>query len=88
MQHDIKIDPQFFTPVATRQKPYEVRKNDRDYKVGDTLNLLEYDRKLEQYTGRRILARVTYLVQGGDYGIAAGYVVLTVAIIQVVKFAD
>ena len=41
MIHTIKITPEFFYPVSSGEKPFEVRKKDRDYKVGDTLRFRE-----------------------------------------------
>lgn len=34
--HDLKIYPEFFSAVCTGVKRAELRKNDRDYRVGDT----------------------------------------------------
>jgi len=41
MTHDIKILSEYFNAVADGSKPFEVRRNDRDYQVGDTLLLRE-----------------------------------------------
>lgn len=52
MIHELKILPQYFEAVQSGLKTFEIRKNDRDYKVGDTLVLKEYNN--EAYTGREI----------------------------------
>ena len=39
MNHDLKIWPEFFDAVASGAKPFDLRKNDRNYHVGDTLLL-------------------------------------------------
>ena len=41
--HNLKCWPQYFWPVVRREKPFEIRKNDRDFKVGHYLALQEYD---------------------------------------------
>ena len=53
-EHKIKIDPKYFDDVAKRRKTFEVRKNDRAYKVDDILDIYEYDRETGEYTGRYI----------------------------------
>lgn len=69
--HELKTHPVFFDPVFLGQKNFEVRVNDRGYRSGDILILKEYDPETEQYTGRQVSRRVTYLLNGGVYGIAA-----------------
>lgn len=58
------------------KKPFEVRKNDRDYKLGDHLLLQEFDPYEDVYTGKRLVRKITYILPGGAWGIEAGYVVL------------
>lgn len=41
--HDLKCWPQYFWSVVRGEKPFEIRKNDRNFKVGDYLGLQEYD---------------------------------------------
>ena len=60
--HDIKVWPEFFPGLLDRSKSFEVRNNDRDYKVGDVLMIREWDPSSETYTGRRVLRRVTYVL--------------------------
>jgi hypothetical protein len=43
MQHELKIWPQYFEPVAQGLKTFEVRKNDRAYQAGDTVVLREWN---------------------------------------------
>ena len=38
-EHEIKIDPKYFDDVAKSRKTFEVRKNDRAYKVDDILDI-------------------------------------------------
>jgi hypothetical protein len=37
MEHCLKIKPQYLTRITSGQKLFELRYNDRDYQVGDSL---------------------------------------------------
>lgn len=43
MTHYIRILPEYFKVVEHGKKRFELRKNDRDYKVGDNIVLQEWD---------------------------------------------
>jgi hypothetical protein len=62
MEHDLKSWPQFFELILAGEKLHELRRNDdRDFRVGDTLRLQEFDPKTNRYTGRELRAQVTYI---------------------------
>lgn len=65
MTHDLKIHPEHFAPVKCGVKTCEIRKDDRDYKVGDFLCLNEWDPKTESYSGDLVHAKVTHIDQIG-----------------------
>ena len=73
MVHAVKVKPEYFMVYASGQKLFEVRKNDRPYKVGDFLALNEYNGK--EYTGRCAMGAITYILEETEY-CAEGYVVL------------
>lgn len=72
--HDLKITTKYFDDVFSGKKRFEVRRNDRDYKVGDFLRLREID-SLGNYTGRYLVRSVIYLLDD-DYYVKDGYVIL------------
>lgn len=81
--HEVKIWPQYFDAVANGTKPFEIRKNDRDYKVGDELTLLEFRPKVGEFTGRIQRRIITYVVEASERnddvagrGLQPGYCVL------------
>ncbi len=74
--HRLKIWPEYFSPVVFGTKNFEVRKNDRNYQVGDILVLQEYRKDILEYTGRICVKQVTYILKGGDFGIAPNFCVL------------
>lgn len=41
-EHELKIRGEFYARIATGQKTFEIRKNDRDFQVGDVLILREW----------------------------------------------
>lgn len=72
-KHELKIYQEYFEAVKDGRKKFEIRKNDRDYKVGDILVLLEYDKYYEAFTGEKITVEISYMT---DYAQQDGYVVL------------
>lgn len=73
--HEIKIANCYFEDVKQGIKKFELRKNDRDYKVGDKLKMMEF--KDGEYTGRIINAVITFMLD--DYeGIKEGYCILSI----------
>lgn len=71
MLHDLKIKPEYFSEVVKGIKTFEVRKNDRGFKVGDKINLREINNSCE-YTGRHLVGTITYIT---DYAQKDDYVV-------------
>lgn len=69
--HDLKIWPQYFQDVQSLIKPFEYRNDDRDFKVGDILNLREYDQHHTQYTGRVVQREISYKLDGGAFELPA-----------------
>lgn len=42
MRHELKTWPEYYGPISTGEKPFEIRVNDRDFEVGDILVLREF----------------------------------------------
>lgn len=71
--HDVKLGTTFFDDVRTGRKTFELRKNDRGYKEGDTIVLHEY--KDGTTTGRTITKKIVYMLE--DFtGLEDGYCIL------------
>lgn len=51
MIHELKIICNFFNDILFSNKNFEIRKNDRDFKVNDILILKEYNPIEKKYTG-------------------------------------
>lgn len=82
MVHRLKCDPEPFARVVEGSKRYEVRKFDRDFKVGDRLELLEFDRATKQYSGQRVRAKITYITGPGAYGLPEDVGVLGIEVLD------
>lgn len=78
--HALKTWPAFYEAVAGGRKPFEARKADRDFEVGDTLRLEEWSPTTREYTGRACERLVTYIMRGPVFGVEAGWVVLGLAL--------
>ena len=75
MNHELKCWPKYFPAIWERRKNFEIRKNDRNFAVGDELHLREWDPATNEYTGARTTRRVTY-VTDFPTGLRDGYVAL------------
>lgn len=79
--HDLKTWPEWYEPAVQGRKTYEVRLNDREYAVGDMLHLREYHPAVSgfpgYYTGREHKAEITHILNGGQFGVEAGYCLLS-----------
>lgn len=73
--HDLKLHPEYYEAVILGVKTFEIRKNDRNYKVGDKVILHEYYPDSESYSGRSVEAEITYIT---DYGQSDNFVVFSI----------
>jgi hypothetical protein len=80
--HELKSWPEQFHAMWTGRKRAEFRRDDRGYATGDLLDLREWEPSTERYTGFRLTARVTHLARGPAYEIPAGFVVLSVEVLE------
>jgi hypothetical protein len=83
--HELKTDPEVFDVVASGAKTHEIRLNDRDFQVGDTLVLRRTQHTGAEmragsplvYTGEQIERTVSHVLAG--YGLMPGWVILSFA---------
>ena len=92
-EHHLKTWPSAFEAVKSDFKPWEYRRNDRDFAVGDVLVLEWWDPApdpskpcgsvgyesgyFQSIANRWVKRRVTYIIHGGQFGIPDGYCVMT-----------
>lgn len=75
--HEVKAWPEFFQPVWDQVKLFEIRKNDRDYRVGDLLIIDEWSPITRVFTGRRIEAIILYVT---NFEQKPGFVVMGMSV--------
>lgn len=77
--HQIRLAKSYFDDVCSGKKSFELRKNDRGYKQGDILEMMEFaDGK---NTGRTVRVIVTYILE--DYtGIEDGYCIMATSLVN------
>lgn len=75
--HNLKILPEYYKAVKQGLKTFEIRKNDRNFMVGDTITLQEYTPSNKYYTGNEISFRISYVINKEDY-LQPGYVAFSI----------
>ena len=64
--HELKTVRPWFPLVYHGEKTAELRKHDRDFRVGDILLLREYIPDECHYTGSAVKAKITHIVTDAD----------------------
>lgn len=77
--HHIKLGASFFGEVERGEKTFELRKNDRDYKKGDILEMMEF--KDGKNTGRTVRVLVTYILTEFA-GLEEGYCIMATRLVK------
>ena len=75
-EHDLKVHPQFWDSLVDGSKAFDLRRNDRAFKLGDSLLLRRYDPKVG-YSGESLSRHISYVLYPEDCpGLERGYVIL------------
>ena len=83
--HRLKTWPGPFAAVIDGSKRFEFRCNDRDFRTGDCLHLIEWEPICSRETGRSCESRVTYALHGPDFGVPDGFVVMSLGDVRAHK---
>ena len=86
--HKLKLNSDYYSDSASGVKTFEIRKNDRNFKIGDILELREWvwsaiDGK-GAYTGNVHWKIITYILEDEAF-LAKGYVCIAVAPITMME---
>lgn len=77
--HQIRLGASFFEDACSNRKSFELRKNDRGYKEGDILELMEFADG--RNTGRMVRKLVTYILE--DYtGLEDGFCIMATSLVN------
>lgn len=79
-EHLLKTWPEFFEALVSGAKQFEIRKDDRGYRVGDVLRLREWNPLTQEWTGREVKRCVSYIYSGA--WAAPGFVVMSFAAVR------
>lgn len=88
--HELKTDLDVFRQVQKGWKTFEIRKNDRDFKLRDILHLratsysgeeMKRGKPLE-YTGEELLCEVIGILHGPLYGLIDGWVIMYIKLLK------
>ncbi len=86
--HNVKSWSHFYRAIAAGKKLHDLRLNDRNYQVGDILNLEEYDNIEGLYTGASLRAEITYMTSNvvpcafSSAVLPKGYCILSIKVID------
>lgn len=78
MIHELKTVNPFFSDLMLQTKTFELRKNDRDFRVNDILILQEYSTE-EGYTGREEKRKIIYILEDFFPALSKDYVILGIS---------
>lgn len=75
MTHALKTMPESFSEIKKGVKPFDIRRNDRNFKVSDKVLLQEHD-PAKGYTGEEWEGTISYIFDDPEL-CKKGYVVLS-----------
>lgn len=77
-RHELKVHPQFWEALKSNAKPFEVRRDDRKYRIGDQCVLKLYDPSVGFIACEPQKREITYILKHEDFpnGVPLGFVVL------------
>lgn len=79
MTQALKTHPEYFKAIESGEKTFDIRKDDRGYKVGQTLLLQEFDPEKQQYTGKELNYIITYILRDvPKFGLKPGFCILSI----------
>lgn len=83
--HELKCYPEYYEPVVSEKKRFEIRYNDRNYEINDYLLIKEYGLNdcigRYDYTGRYCLCKINYVLDNIKY-LQQGYVCLSIVLVD------
>lgn len=76
--HYLKTWPEPFQAVWDEIKPWEIRKNDRNFCEGDSVFLAEWCPEEKDFSGRVFCATIPFVLRDG-FGVPEGYCIFTLS---------
>lgn len=77
--HVLKTWPEFFGDIYDGKKTFELRRDDRGYRVGDELHLKEWDPRRGCFTGNAFVVKVKHIVRDApQFGLEPGFCIMSI----------
>lgn len=76
--HKLKTWPEYFAQLRRGEKTFELRENDRDFKVGDILELQEWKPETQDYTGSVEIRVVSHILYGGIFNLPHNMCIMSI----------
>jgi len=70
--HDVKSWPEFFAELKGG-KPFDLRHNDRNYRIGDSITFHEFDDRKGKMTGEKLERTITHVLESTGPGAITPY---------------
>lgn len=78
IEHELKTWQSYFHALEDGTKNFEIRRDDRGFRVGDILRLRETEYGSGAYTGREVRREITYILRREeDLGLMDGFAILS-----------
>lgn len=78
IEHELKTWQSYFHAIADGSKNFEIRRDNRGFRIGDTLWLRETEYGSGKYTGREARRKISYILRhASDFGLADGFAILS-----------
>lgn len=88
--HELKIDKEYLDDIKLGLKTFELRKNDRDYQVGDLIKFIDIKQRdsnkgdCDIYIDKDELYKITYVLKDvPEYGLDKDYCVLGIKKLEI-----
>ena len=87
--HELKIRHEYLIDVSLGTKTFELRKNDRDYQVGDLIRFIDItkdytENDVEPNIDENTLYRITYVLKNvPNYGLDKDYCILAIKKLEI-----
>ena len=95
--HELKILHEYLIDVSIGKKTFELRKNDRDYQVGDLIRFIDIreddsttnKNRIEPNIDENTLYRITYVLKDVEkYGLDKDYCILAIKKLNIKEVYD
>lgn len=87
--HELKIKHEYLIEVDRGRKTFELRKNDRDYQVGDLIRFIDIESNSDgcdyaSYIDEYTLYKITYILKDvPQYGLDKDYCILEIKKLEI-----